>query len=1181
MAIPFLSNIDLSKNEIQNAVWHKLNAVPSNPKEGQYYYNTNSKRLKYYNGTAWITVGEYADKLTTARTITFDGDTTGSFTFDGSTDKSVDIQVKDDSHYHSAASITDSAGYNSASSIAPLYQAKINESRACRTAFTPANAVKIEYSTDGGATWTDYGASDSQKRELFAMNRGVSIYIGGNATINENVTTNMQTRVTISPTDRYAGVNQAYIYLSTMGHSCKVDIERSTIGNKEKFTKIRDNVTVSGWDGPNIVNFISGTYGGGSSQTSNYYSYRFTFKISAVGSTQAYIKNKPYIKDIRMYGSNIWDTPNRMSFTDHIYGWDATQSVWFPNAVRAKDFIITGTNNSNYTRFWSSDAANNMYASINGKIPLVITDGEVKSGKSYAGTINLGSNTVKWNNVYANTYHGALNGNASTATKLATARNLKIGNTAKAFDGSADVTWTWEQMGVPRVKTLTNTDADYTDFVIPLCSLDNSNAYADLYFCGTIYLKRSNILKQMTKIDCMCGKYYNSTDPRYIIEVSGFTSPISAVTFNHNSKKYFGIMATLPSSAYDGFSRVVGLAQDWSFINAIQIYNSNSKTVYNKEIRDSLATMPTTSGMPHQFYGDVYADSFRGISTKTQSLFYGVTAGNATTQTATISGIKEYYSGLTVVLRMGYQTNASSTININGLGAVPIYYGNTTRGGYYQAGYTYTFVYDTSKATPGFVGICSYNSDSTGRYLGPTGNIKALNAISVGNIICGTKNGYSNLKSGAGFDISYPIMYAASSIAAGSTGTNNWTQYSFQIKNTQALTMVSYQAVYIKGKLDGSIFTPASTAPLTQSIPTTEDGYDYIYLGYAYAAANLQLMPEHPIFRFSNGKFRPRAEAVSGSAPIETVTSLPAITAETRNKLYRYNGHIYYVDSVSSWRNIKVGDNLSGAKIRADYPKEDEDVSGVLGGFWLDANTTAQTNINYIVTNTGQNIVYWRGGPNETHDYLDANTRLYEMSGGTCFTNLLTNEYTLPTNFGKVTSITSTTSNLYKLLYIEDSGVEKWVRLENEVEVAVQNTTPENGEVLWIEDEDIEPVSIEFIADDTGWQTLTLTSDFHTYEDSSPNIPMYRKVGKVVEIVGAIAPTSEIPSDTNKIIATLPEGYRPSKNRYFICQGSGRNIWTLYVYPNGSIVFARYGSSAYVAASTSVWLPFNVTFLVN
>ena len=255
MAIPYQNDINLNKNEIQNAVWHKLNAVPSNPKEGQYYYDTASKRLKYYNGSSWITVGYSADVLSTARTITFAGDTTGSFTFDGSKNKSVDIQVKDNSHYHGASTITHDDTYSVANNFGTLYQSLISDARACRTAFTPANAVKIEYSTDGGATWTDYGASDSQKRELFAMNRGVNIYIGGNATGNEDVTTNMQTRVTVSPTDRYARVNQAYIYLSTIGHSCKLDIERSTIGNKETFNKIRENVTVSGWAGPNIVNF--------------------------------------------------------------------------------------------------------------------------------------------------------------------------------------------------------------------------------------------------------------------------------------------------------------------------------------------------------------------------------------------------------------------------------------------------------------------------------------------------------------------------------------------------------------------------------------------------------------------------------------------------------------------------------------------------------------------------------------------------------------------------------------------------------------------------------------------------------------------------------------------------------------------------------------------------------------
>ena len=119
------------------------------------------------------------------------------------------------------------------------------------------------------------------------------------------------------------------------------------------------------------------------------------------------------------------------------------------------------------------------------------------------------------------------------------------------------------------------------------------------------------------------------------------------------------------------------------------------------------------------------------------------------------------------------------------------------------------------------------------------------------------------------------------------------------------------------------------------------------------------------------------------------------------------------------------------------------------------------------------------------------------------------------------------------------------------------------------------------MVEDTGWKTLTLNSDFHTYEDNSANTPQYRKIGKVIEIVGAIAPTSNISAGTNKTIATLPEGYRPSKNRYFICQGTGRAIWTLYVYSNGNVIFSRYGKSDYTDVSTDVWLPFNVTFLVD
>lgn len=50
-----LGNLDLNKNQIQNAILQPLSTAPANPKEGQIYYNSTDKNLYRYNGTSWVT----------------------------------------------------------------------------------------------------------------------------------------------------------------------------------------------------------------------------------------------------------------------------------------------------------------------------------------------------------------------------------------------------------------------------------------------------------------------------------------------------------------------------------------------------------------------------------------------------------------------------------------------------------------------------------------------------------------------------------------------------------------------------------------------------------------------------------------------------------------------------------------------------------------------------------------------------------------------------------------------------------------------------------------------------------------------------------------------------------------------------------------------------------------------
>lgn len=75
----FLAHIDLSKNQLQNAVIHPLGTPPTGV-EGQIYYNSSvgDKKLYIHDGTAWTPVGDITSVASTTSQLTVTSGTTGA-----------------------------------------------------------------------------------------------------------------------------------------------------------------------------------------------------------------------------------------------------------------------------------------------------------------------------------------------------------------------------------------------------------------------------------------------------------------------------------------------------------------------------------------------------------------------------------------------------------------------------------------------------------------------------------------------------------------------------------------------------------------------------------------------------------------------------------------------------------------------------------------------------------------------------------------------------------------------------------------------------------------------------------------------------------------------------------------------------------------------------------------------
>ncbi len=353
-------------------------------------YITNTGSISGNAGTA--------TKLQTGRTIGIGTGATGTATsFDGSSNITIPItDIKE--------SYISWGGKNLSGNITPNDMGCIDEFGHNKLAFLPAECIKAEYTTDGGATWIDYGLGDSQKIAMVTtVGSGVTIGKGTvkatDGTLTNKNCGNYKVRVKIS-TRKGAGQTSGHLYtqarkwllnISTNGASgAKVLVENRTIANYNNNVDTWNTVgtfDVTGWSGWNSIPY-NYTFGGGSNQTSQIADVRFTLSISSVNTN---FNCTAQFIDFRLIGQTNWATPSEMARAGHLYTIDTAKNATFPNNVYFNDsFSLNLYPNSSSSTYRHIGSSNNQWKDLH------LSDGIYHNGNkltlpSTTGTLALTS----------------------------------------------------------------------------------------------------------------------------------------------------------------------------------------------------------------------------------------------------------------------------------------------------------------------------------------------------------------------------------------------------------------------------------------------------------------------------------------------------------------------------------------------------------------------------------------------------------------------------------------------------------------------------------------------------------------------------------------------------------------------------------------------------------------------
>ena len=290
----------------------------------------------------------------------------------------------------------------------------------------------------------------------------------------------------------------------------------------------------------------------------------------------------------------------------------------------------------------------------------------------------------------------------------------------------------------------------------------------------------------------------------------------------------------------------------------------------------------------------------------------------AGTWTGTIDNLTEYYDGLTVIFVPAIAGASTTTLNINELGAITCYYNGTTKlTTQYAVGTPILLTY-----RQGFWRRADYDSNTTniarlyhynGQYTLDSALYRYQLLFQIDDNLLTPLNNASNstgtskaMLTDVEFNPFGKIFYynSTATVGAGSNASGSTLFFSFEAINLLysfncGTTLTEHRPIYLVViPQTNGLCKIASSLPISQELPTSNDGYWYIFLGRTYSTYQMSLHPHHPVYRHNGTK-------VVEVLPIDVATASDSglMSATDKTKL----------DGIESGAQVNPGNATSSA----------------------------------------------------------------------------------------------------------------------------------------------------------------------------------------------------------------------------------------------------------------------------